>query len=65
MMNSLTGSEWKTVSILEARPDNGKGRPKFLIPLRQLVDLRSLNFTWKAIAEMLGVSQKTVLRRRH
>lgn len=43
---------------------NEKGRPKFLIPRAQLVGLRSLNFTWKAISEMLGVSEKTILRRR-
>lgn len=43
---------------------NEKGRPKFLIPRAQLVGLRSLNFTWKAISEMLGVSEKTIFRRR-
>ena len=43
----------------------GKGRPKFLTPRSQLVDLSSLNFTWKAVSEMVGVSQKTVLRRRY
>ena len=42
-----------------------KGRPKFLIPRSQLVGLSSLNFTWKAISKMLGVSEKTVLRRRY
>ena len=39
-----------------------RGRPKFLIPERQLAGLRSWNFTWKAISEMLGVSEKTVRR---
>jgi hypothetical protein len=43
---------------------NHRGRPKFLIPERQLVGLRSLNFTWKEIAVMLGVSVKTLRRRR-
>jgi hypothetical protein len=41
-----------------------RGRPKFLIPERQLVGLRSLNFTWKEIAVMLSVSVKTLRRRR-
>ena len=41
-----------------------RGRPKFLIPERQLAGLRSLNFTWKKISEMLGVSEKTLRRRR-
>lgn len=45
--------------------NSGKGRPKFLIPRSQLVGLRSLNFTWKAISVMLGVSEKTILRRRY
>ena len=46
------------------RGSRRRGRPRFLIPERQLVGLRSLNFTWKQIAEMLGVSEKTLRRRR-
>ena len=42
----------------------GRGRPKFVIPVNQLVGLRSLNFSWKEIAKMIGVSEKTILRRR-
>ena len=45
--------------------ENEKGHPKVFIPRVQLVGLRSLNFTWKAISEMLSVSEKTILRRRH
>ena len=37
----------------------GRGRPKFVIPINQLVGLRSLNFSGKEIAKMLGVSEKT------
>ena len=43
----------------------GAGRPRFLIPRDQLQGLRSLHFSWKKIAEMLGVSDKTIRRRRH
>ena len=41
-----------------------KRKTKVFNPGRQLAGLRALNFTWKAIAEMLGVSEKTVRRRR-
>ena len=43
---------------------NRKGRPKFHIPHEQLQGLRSLGFTWNAVAQMLGVSDKTIRRRR-
>ena len=31
---------------------------------RQLIGLRKLNFTWKAISEIVGVSERTIHRRR-
>ena len=37
-----------------------KGSPKFVIPVNQLVGLRSLKFSWKA--KMLGVSETTLRR---
>ena len=40
------------------------GRPRFLIPKQQLEGLRSLHFSWQNIALMLGVSERTVRRRR-
>lgn len=42
----------------------GRGRPKFDITLDQLEYLRSLSFSWKEIASMLGVSRMTIYRRR-
>lgn len=45
--------------------NKGAGRPRFLIPQEQLEGLRSLHFSWTKIAEMLGVSEKTIRRRRH
>jgi hypothetical protein len=40
------------------------GRPRFLITKEQLEGLRSIHFSWRKIAEMLGVSERTVRRRR-
>ena len=42
----------------------GAGRPRFHIPRKQLQGLRALHFSWRKIAEMLGVSEKTIRRRR-
>ena len=42
----------------------GRGRPKLLIPKEQLEGLRSLGFSWISISQMLGVSEKTLRRRR-
>ena len=45
-------------------PCEGKGRPKLIIPQEQLEGLRSLGFSWISISKMLGVSEKTLRRRR-
>ena len=42
----------------------GRGRPKFHISKEQLEYLRSLSFSWTAIADMLMVSRMTLYRRR-
>ena len=62
--NGFSGEDTQYICPIEQQ-NNARGRPKFVIPFAQLVGLRSLNFTWKAISEMLGVSQKTILRRRY
>lgn len=41
-----------------------RGRPKFQITKQQLEYLRSMSFKWVQIAEIIGVSYMTVLRRR-
>jgi len=41
-----------------------RGRPHFVISQDQLEYLRSLSFTWKDIASLLGVSRMTIFRRR-
>lgn len=42
----------------------GRGRPHAIISQEQLQYLRSMNFSWTQIAELLGVSRMTVYRRR-
>lgn len=49
---------------LEENVRRRAGRPRFLIPKQQLEGLRSLHFSWQKIALMLGVSERTVRRRR-
>ena len=41
-----------------------RGRPALVIPEEQLDGLRSLGFSWSGIAKLLGVSEKTIMRRR-
>ncbi len=41
-----------------------RGRPRLVIPQEQLEGLRSLGFSWTGIAKMLGVSERTIRRRR-
>lgn len=36
----------------------------FFIPKEQLEDLRSLHFSWNKIADMFGVSERTIRRQR-
>ena len=44
--------------------NSGRGRPRFKISRDQLEYLRSLSFSWKDIASLLGVSRMTIFRRR-
>lgn len=48
----------------ESQSSAAQGRPRLLIPQEQLEGLRSLGFSWVAIAKMLGVSERTVRRRK-
>ena len=41
-----------------------RGRPSLVIPKEQIEGLRSLGFSWAAMARMLGESEKTSKRRR-
>ena len=44
--------------------NGGRGRPKLVIPQEQLEGVRSLGFSWTDIAKLLGVSERTIRRRR-
>ena len=44
--------------------ESSRGRPKFDITREQLQHLRSLSFSWTAIADMLKVTRMTIYRRR-
>lgn len=44
--------------------NQSRGRPSLVIPKEQIEGLRSLGFSWAAMARMLGVSEKTLKRRR-
>ena len=41
-----------------------KGQPKFQVSKRQIEFLRELHFSWTRIAELLGISPRTLSRRR-
>ena len=41
-----------------------RGQPKFKVSKRQIQFLRELHFPWVRIAELLGISSKTLTRRR-
>lgn len=43
---------------------DGRGRPRAVVSQEQLLYLRSLNFSWTHIAELIGVSRVTLFRRR-
>ena len=43
---------------------NTPGRPKILLDEQQILNLKELNMTWKAIANLLGVHEKTLQRKR-
>ena len=43
----------------------GRGRPKYVVSCEQLVFLRELRFTWTTIAQMYGISRRTLYIRSH
>ena len=43
---------------------NGPGRPRYVIEEEKIRFLRELHFPWKKIADLLGVSESTLRRRR-
>ena len=56
ILERLNIEEGGNYSCPKINDNGGIGRPKFLITKEQIDGLRSLHFSWKKIAEMLGVS---------
>ena len=50
-------------SLTDSRRD-GPGRPRYVIEEDQIRFLREMHFPWKKIADLLGVSESTLRRRR-
>ena len=61
METSTSKSHGYSTAVLH---NNKAGRPRYIIPEDQLIFLRSKYFTWTAIARLLGVSERTVHRRK-
>ena len=64
LFDTIEGSSNTHAYHAPSNQDGSVGRPRFQISRQQLVYLRSLNFSWSAIARLLGVSRYTVYRRR-
>ena len=59
-----TNEDWSYQTPVDVCERRHRGRPRFDIGRDQLEYLSSLNFSWTAIASMLGVSRMTIYRRR-
>ena len=54
----------KAFSSLTESGKDGPGRPRYVIEEDQIRFLREMHFPWKKIADLLGVSESTLRRRR-
>ncbi len=52
-----------TSNVTSLIASNGKGRPRYDLPMDQLVYFVEHGFTCSRISEMLGISQRTIRRR--
>lgn len=64
MDSDLVAGELEMERFQVARVIDGRGRPRAVVTQEQLEYLRSMNFSWTHIAELLGVSRMTIYRRR-
>ena len=62
--NRGTENDDESYSAPVERSDS-QGRPRFAVNTSNAHDLRQLGFTWTDIAQMLGVSSRTLRRRRY
>ena len=56
-------TEMRTSAVVATTRNNG-GRPKYEIDEDQVMFLRSKHFTWKKIAQMFGICDRTLRRKR-
>ncbi|XP_057311502.1 uncharacterized protein LOC130649269 [Hydractinia symbiolongicarpus] len=55
----------KSNAYISPRAVTGEvGRPKYEVPKEQVISLKKIGYQWKDIAQMLGISIKTLCRRR-
>ena len=57
-----SGVSSSSIDVLKVQRQytGGRGRPRYIIKLEQLVFLLEIRFTWSAIAVMFGISQRTM-----
>ena len=60
MDSDLVEGELEMERFQVPRVIDGRGRPRAVVTQEQLEYLRSLNFSWSHIAELLGVSRMTI-----
>ena len=51
--------------LTSMRQSSGRGRPQIEISEEQLIFLREFNFSWTEIERIMGISHRTLIRRRH
>lgn len=66
-MSLASGNLHVYIMVTPCRPDDDseRGRPRITVNIEEVEFLRSLNFQWKKIANILGVSRSTLYRRLH
>ena len=60
-----TTSQGDRYPLTSMRQNSGRGRPRIEINEEQLIFLREFNFSWTEIERIMGVSHRTLIRRRH
>ena len=57
-----SGVSSSSIDVLKVQRQytGGRGRPRYIIKLEQLVFLLEIRFTWSAIAVMFGISRRTM-----
>lgn len=61
-VDTESGVSSSSIDVLKVQRQytGGRGRPRYIIKLDQLVFLLEIRFTWSAIAVMFGISHRTM-----